>query len=62
VLANKVVIASVLKTTNLKALGVRYKASGKESETTKAKSTDRIKTCFTIMETLLWKKDRRIFL
>ncbi|MBK7888783.1 MAG: hypothetical protein IPJ86_16305 [Bacteroidetes bacterium] len=56
VLANKVAIASVLKTTNLKALGVRYKASGKESETTKAKSTDRIKTCFTIMENLVVEK------
>ena len=56
VLANKVAIASVLKTTNLKALGVRYKACGKESETTKAKSTDRIKTCFTIMENLVVEK------
>jgi len=56
VLANKVAIASVLKTTNLKALGVRYKSSGKETETTKAKSTDRIKTCFTIMENLVVEK------
>jgi FtsZ-binding cell division protein ZapB len=52
-LANKVAIASVLKTTNLKAIGVRYKGSGKEVETGKAKSTDRIKTCFTIMENLV---------
>lgn len=52
-LANKVAIASVLKTTNLKAIGVRYKGSGKEVETNKAKSTDRIKTCFTIMENLV---------
>lgn len=56
VLANKVAIASVLKTTNLKAIGVRYKSSGKETETTKAKSTDRIKTCFTIMENLVVEK------
>ncbi|MBL7923349.1 MAG: hypothetical protein JNL88_04035 [Bacteroidia bacterium] len=56
VLANKVAIASVLKTTNLKALGVRYKSSGKETETTKAKSTDRIKTCFTILENLVVEK------
>ncbi len=56
VLANKVAIASVLKTTNLKALGVKYKSSGKEIETTKAKSTDRIKTCFTIMENLVVEK------
>lgn len=56
VLANKVAIASVLKTNNLKAMGVRYKSSGKETETTKAKNTDRIKTCFTIMENLVIEK------
>lgn len=55
-LANKVAIASVLKTANLRALGVRYKGSGKETETTKAKSTDRIKTCFTISENLVVEK------
>lgn len=53
VLSNKVAIASVLKTTNIKAMGVRYKSSGKELETTKAKSTGRIKTCFTIVENLV---------
>lgn len=52
-LTNKVAIASVLKTSNIKALGVRYKSSGKELETTKAKSTGRIKTCFTIVENLV---------
>jgi predicted nuclease with TOPRIM domain len=56
VLSNKVAIASVLKTANLKALGVRYKNSGKETETNRAKSTDRIKTCFTIMENLVVEK------
>lgn len=55
-LANKVAIASVLKTANLRAFGVRYKGSGKESETSKAKNTDRIKTCFTIMENLVVEK------
>lgn len=55
-LANKVAIASVLKTANLRALGVRYKGSGKETETSKAKSTDRIKTCFTISENLVVEK------
>ena len=53
VLSNKVAIASVLKTSNIKAMGVRYKSSGKELETTKAKSTRRIKTCFTIVENLV---------
>lgn len=52
-LSNKVAIASVLKTANLRAFGVRYKGSGKETETSKAKNTDRIKTCFTIMENLV---------
>ena len=49
-LSNKVAIASVLKTVNAIAAGVKYKGSGKEIETTKAKQTDRIKTCFTIIE------------
>lgn len=52
-LSNKVAIASVLKTANLKAMGVRYKGSGKESEINKAKSVERIKTCFTILENLV---------
>jgi len=49
-LSNKVAIASVLKTVNATSSGVKYKGSGKEFETTKAKQTDRIKTCFTIIE------------
>ncbi len=53
VLSNKVAIASVLKTMNMKAAGVRYKSNGKELETAKAKSTGRIKTCFTILENLV---------
>jgi hypothetical protein len=55
-LSNKVAIASVLKTTNLKALGIRFKGSGKESEINKARSTERIKTCFTILENLVVEK------
>ena len=56
VLSNKVAIASVLKSVNMKALGVRYKGSGKELETTSAKKTGRIKTCFTIIENLVVEK------
>ena len=56
VLSNKVAIASVLKAINTKALGVRYKGSGKEIETSSAKRTDRIKTCFTIIENLVVEK------
>jgi flagellar basal body-associated protein FliL len=55
-LSNKVAIASVLKTTNLKAIGIRFKGSGKESEINKAKTTERIKTCFTILENLVVEK------
>lgn len=53
VLSGKVAIASVLKTSNMKVTGVRYKGSGKEVESTKSKSTQKIKTCFTILENLV---------
>lgn len=53
VLSNKVAIASVLKVIGLKATGIRQKSSGKETENNKAKATDRIKACFTILENLV---------
>ncbi len=49
-LSNKVAVASVLKTTAFKATGIRYKSSGREIETMKASSAQKIKTCFTILE------------
>lgn len=52
-LANKVAIGSVLKTINIKAAGVRYRSSGKEVETSKASSTDKIRICFTVLENLV---------
>jgi chromosome segregation ATPase len=52
-LANKVAIGSVLKTINVKAAGVKYKANGKETETNKASSVSKIRTCFTILENLV---------
>ncbi len=52
-LANKVAIGSVLKTINVKASGVRYRSNGKESETSRASSVDKIRTCFTILENLV---------
>lgn len=52
-LANKVAIGSILKTINTKATGVKYRSSGKESETTRASSVDKIRTCFTILENLI---------
>jgi len=52
-LANKVAIGSVLKTINVKATGVKYKSSGKETETTRAASVSKIRVCFTILENLV---------
>ena len=52
-LANKVAIGSILKTSNLKSSGVKYKSSGKEIESTKASSIDKIRTCFTVLENLV---------
>src|SRR5688500_16114759 len=42
-LANKVAIGSVLKSINVKASGVRYKSNGKETETSKASATSKIR-------------------
>jgi len=52
-LANKVAIGSVLKTINMKASGVRFKSSGKETETSRAGSVEKLRTCFTIIENLI---------
>lgn len=49
-LANKVAIGSVLRTIDVKAMGVKYKSSGKELETTKASGVAKIKTCFSVLE------------
>jgi predicted nuclease with TOPRIM domain len=49
-LNKKVAAASVLKTTSIKAMGIKYKTNGREIETNKAASTQKIKTCFTILE------------
>ncbi len=52
-LANKVAMGARLKTMNVKSTGVKYKTSGKEIETTKASSVDKIRTCFVILENLV---------
>ncbi len=49
-LSNKVAVASILKTTAVKASGVKYKGNGKEVETAKSGSVQKIKTCFTVLE------------
>lgn len=53
VLANKVAIGSVLKTINVKATGIRYRSNGKEVESTRASTVERIKICFTVLENLV---------
>jgi predicted nuclease with TOPRIM domain len=52
-LASKVAVASMLKTGNVTALGVRYKNNGKEIESPKAAATQKIKTCFNILENIV---------
>lgn len=49
-LASKVAIGSILRTTDIKTVGVKYKSNGKEVETNKASSVERFKTCFTVLE------------
>ncbi len=49
-LASKVAIGSVLRTSEIKIEGVKYKSSGKEVETNRAGSVAKIKTCFTVLE------------
>jgi predicted nuclease with TOPRIM domain len=49
-LASKVAIGSILRTTDIKVTGVKYKSSGKEVETSKASTLQRFKTCFTLLE------------
>ncbi|PCH67390.1 MAG: hypothetical protein COC01_05940 [Bacteroidetes bacterium] len=48
-LANKVAIGSVLRTTNLSSAGIKIK-SNKEKVATKAKKTEKIRVCVTILE------------
>jgi hypothetical protein len=55
-LSSKVAAGAILKAVNLKAIGVKYKSSGKESETFRAAATDGIKTCFTLLENLITNK------
>ncbi|MFN9595514.1 MAG: hypothetical protein ACK560_01860 [Bacteroidota bacterium] len=55
-LSNKVAAGAVLKAFELKAIGVKYKSTGKESETFRAAATDGIKTCFTLLENYVAEK------
>lgn len=49
-LSNKVAVASLLKATSIKALGVRYRSNGKEVETNRVKTLERIKVTFNVAD------------
>lgn len=59
VLANKVAIGSILKTSSVTANGVKFKSSGKESETNRTNAIEKIKVCFVIEENLVVDKSRK---
>lgn len=49
-LSNKVAVASLLKATSIKALGVRYRSNGKEVESNRVKTLERIKVTFNVAD------------
>ncbi len=49
-LSNKVALGAILKVQNLTVEGIRLRSGGKEVLTAKAKSTEKLKACFTIGE------------
>jgi hypothetical protein len=53
ILANKVALGSVMMADNFKITGAKFSKSGKESSTTSAKSTQKLKICFTISQNLV---------
>lgn len=59
-LANKVAVGSVLRTTNISSAGVRIKGT-KERISTKAKSTEKIRVCFTVLENKIVSKGIKDF-
>lgn len=60
-LSNKVAVASLLKTTNLSANGVRYRSNGKEVETDRVKSLEKIKVTFNLADNQVAPKGQREF-
>src|ERR1035437_5149688 len=53
ILANKVALGSVMTADNFKITGAKFSKSGKESATASAKSTQKLKICFTISQNLV---------
>ena len=53
ILANKVALGSVMSADNFKITGAKFSKSGKEKATTSAKSTQKLKICFSIAQNLV---------
>ena len=49
-LSNKVAVASLLKANSISAMGVRYRSNGKEVESNRVKSLERIKVSFNVAD------------
>lgn len=60
-LSNKVAVASMLKTTSLNATGVRYRSNGKEVETDRVKTLEKIKVTFNVADNQVAPKGMRDF-
>lgn len=60
-LSNKVAVASLLKTSNLTVKGVRYRSNGKEVETDRVKTLEKIKVTFNLADNQVAPKGQREF-
>lgn len=60
-LSNKVAVASLLKTANLTVKGVRYRSNGKEVETDRVKTLEKIKVTFNLADNQVAPKGQREF-
>lgn len=62
-LSEKVTVGSILRADNVKAMAVKFKSNGKEIETNKAKASQKIKTCFTLLENHVAEKgEKEVFI
>lgn len=60
-LSDKVTVGSVLRVDNVKIYAIKVKSSGKEVEVNKAKATNKLKTCFTVLENHVAEKGDKDF-
>lgn len=59
-LQKEVAIGAVLQLTKMEGFALKVKSSGKESETTRASRTNRLKACFTIGKNLISEKGEKV--